>query len=66
MSSYYLTHLEKLKAEVQQRCGCLLEAMKPSNTRMYGGCNVGHVDPSAVRLAVDDFKSILAEIRRLK
>lgn len=58
---YNAEHILKLRSEVAARCDQLLSALHvpPSvDTIMLNACDI--------RLAVDDFKSILAEIKRLK
>lgn len=59
---YYARHLRRLAAEADGR---FLELMRALDTRQAEGEDVVQVDSVRVRLAVDDFKVILSEIRRL-
>ena len=61
---YQQSHIRKLHHELGQRIDALHLAI-PYNRHKRPTDNV-EIDGTEVRLAVDDFKSILAEIRRLK
>lgn len=60
---YKVSHIVRLRDEVSVRYNVLLRALAtPSAFR----CNNVVIDGSKIRMAVDDFKSVLSEIRRLK
>lgn len=61
--NYYAFHLRRLADEADGR---FRELMRVLDTRQAEGESLMQVDSVRVRLAVDDFKVILAEIRRLK
>ncbi|GAJ02833.1 unnamed protein product [marine sediment metagenome] len=60
---YYAHHLMRLTDEADSRFHELLSAL---DTKQLRGNDVVHIDSVRIRLAVDDFKTILTEIRRLK
>ena len=64
MARYYNIHLQHLYTELQERYDRLTAALPATNNRSYFGTLVP--DGVKVRVAVDDFKAILTEIRRLK
>ena len=63
MSKYYAKHLHRLRHEAQTRFDELLRALDTGGKR---GTDTLMVDGMQIRLAVDDFKVILTEIRKLK
>lgn len=63
MSKYYAEHLHRLRYQAQARFDELLRALETGDRR---GTDLVLVDGMQVRLAVDDFKVILTEIRKLK
>ena len=63
MSKYYANHLYRLRHQAQTRFDELLRALDPGDNR---GTDTVMVDGVKIRLAVDDFKVILTEIRKLK
>jgi hypothetical protein len=62
---YYQAYIEKMTTEARDRFGRLLDALKgrPVSVR---GKNCIDLDGSAIRMAVDDFSTILKELRKLK
>jgi len=63
MAKYYAKHLRRLAGEADNR---FRELMRALDTCGIDGDSSVQVDGVRVRLAVDDFKVILAEMRRLK
>lgn len=63
LTRYKANHIRRLRDEAQGRCNRLLDLLHVP-TRYSGEFVL--VDGSKVRVAVDDFKSVLSEIRRLK
>lgn len=63
MARYYAKHLRRLAGEADTR---FRELMRALDTHGANGDTIVQPDSVRVRLAVDDFKTILAEIRRLK
>ena len=63
MTQYYADHLYRLRHQAQTRFDELMRALDPG---CYRGTNTVRVDGVKIRLAVDDFKVILTEIRKLK
>ena len=63
---WYKSHLDKLTNEAIERFQRLMDAMKPHSTTSRNGKEAVVVHGSNIRIAVDDFKTILAEIRKLK
>jgi len=63
MSRYTAGHLHRLRHQAQSRFDELLRAL---NTGPNRGTDAVAVDGMQIRLAVDDFKVILTEIRKLK
>jgi len=63
MSKYYAKHLKRLAGEADTR---FRELMRALDTHGREGDDTIQVDGTRIRLAVDDFKTILTEIRRLK
>ena len=62
MPRYRVSHVVGLREELYSRFDRLVDAF-PVCRRGQENCTV---DGSKMRLAVDDFKAILAELRRLK
>lgn len=60
---YKVSHIVQLREEVSVRCTALLRTLETPS--IFGGGDIA-VDASRVRIVVDDFKSVLTEIRRLK
>ncbi len=60
---YKADHIKRLCAETQARYYQIMDALYVPIT--FSG-DYTTVDGSQVRMAVDDFKSVLSEIRRLK
>jgi len=63
MTRYYAHHLKRLRCEAGTRFQNLMRALDTFNVDNDSTVNV---DGTRIRLAVDDFKTILSEIRRLK
>ena len=63
MSKYYAKHLNCLRYQAQTRFDELLRALDTGGNR---GTDTVAVDGMQIRLAVDDFRAILTEIRKLK
>jgi hypothetical protein len=63
MSRYYTKHLRRLAGEADTRFGELMRAL---DARGKDRDTAIQIDGTRIRLAVDDFKTILTEIRRLK
>ena len=63
MSKYYAYHLRRLAGEADTR---FKELMRTLDTHGVDRDTTVQVDGTQIRLAVDDFKTILTEIRRLK
>ena len=63
MTRYYAKHLRRLANEADIR---FRELMRALDTGRLDNDSTVQVDGTRVRLAVDDFKTILTEIRRLK
>jgi hypothetical protein len=63
MTKYYAKHLHRLRHEAQTRFDELMRALDTGGRR---GTDILQVDGMQIRLAVDDFKVILTEIRKLK
>jgi len=63
MTRYYARHLKRLSNEASDRFQKLMRVL--STHGKIGGDTV-EVDGIHIRLAVDDFKTILTEIRKLK
>lgn len=63
MTRYYARHLRRLANEADTR---FKELMRALDTHGADDDSTLQPDGVRVRLAVDDFKSILAEIRKLK
>lgn len=63
MTRYYARHLRRLANEADTR---FRELMRALDTHGAEGDSIIQPDGIQVRLAVDDFKTILTEIRRLK
>lgn len=57
--------IQRLKNEAQERFYHLMNALIGTET-INRGSKVLTFDPSKIRLAVDDFTTVLKEIRRLK
>lgn len=60
---YRSSHIRRLRDEAQARCNNLLDVLNVPNAYEHDFITV---DGCEVRMAVDDFKSVLSEIRRLK
>ena len=68
MGNYYHSHVRRLTQEARKRFDRLVEVLTP-HAAIHHPVNdkeVISINGCDVRLAVDDFKTILAEIRRLK
>lgn len=63
MTKYYARHLKRLASEADTRFKELIRALDTHGAR---GLDIVQPDGVRVRLAVDDFKTILTEIRKLK
>jgi hypothetical protein len=63
---YYAASVGRLKEEARARFERLMAALTCGSSFMFRGHEVTNVNGTDVRLAVDDFKTILAEIRKLK
>ncbi len=63
MSRYYAWHILKLRTEAHRRFDRLMEAIELGDSR---GDDLLPVEGMRIRLAVDDFKTILSGIRKLK
>ncbi len=64
---YRLGHLRKLADEAHYRFGRLIDALNITPAALGGrGDDAVQINAVDVRLAVDSFKAILTEIRRLK
>ena len=61
---YHYSHIRNLASEARSRFDNLLHALQMCDSG-YGKDEI-YIDGMTVRLAVDDFKTILAEIRKLK
>ena len=60
---YYRDHLRKLTHEAERRYAALIDVLYPGHGDARDKIEV---DGPAIRMAVDDFKTILTEIRRLR
>jgi len=63
MSRWYANHLHRLRHEAQTRFDRLMSALATGDKR---GDDLVEVDGVQIRLAVDDFKVILTEVRKIK
>lgn len=63
---YYSTYLRKLHLELADRYAKLVDSLTPTNQSGQGAMETGILDTVRVRLAIDDFKTILSEIKRIK
>jgi hypothetical protein len=63
--NYYVSHVKNLKDELRSRYDRLMLVLPDDKVFVHRGKDCVNLKGSDVRLAVDDFKSILAEIRRL-
>lgn len=63
MMSYYAKHIIRLQTEAASRFERLSHALDVGGRRGEDAVAMSGID---VRLAVDDFKNILSEIRKLK
>lgn len=63
MTRYYARHLRRLANEADIRFRKLMQAL---DTGRLDNDSTVQMDGIQIRLAVDDFKTILTEIRRLK
>ena len=63
---YFTSHIDKLKGEASERFARLMDSLKPQSTVTRDGRPVANFNGSDIRVAVDDFKTILAEIRKIK
>ena len=66
--NYYHSHIRRLTQEARKRFECLIEVLTPNAAARHplNDKEVVGINGYEVRMAVDDFKTILAEIRRLK
>ena len=60
---YKANHIRRLRDEATARYEAIVRALGVSS---FCGSDTIVVDGSETRMAVDDFKSVLSEIRRLK
>lgn len=60
---YYRDHLKNLTHQSERRYAALIDALYPGPG---DASDKIAIDGPAIRMAVDDFKTILTEIRRLK
>lgn len=67
MAYYNSDYLRRLQSEAQSRFDILIKTLQPDGNR-YTPTTVRNISISGidVRLAVEDFKAILTEIRKLK
>ena len=65
MSKYLRTYVLQLKQETHNRFRQLIESLEGKVER-FKGAECLNLNGSKIRIAVDDFKTILSEIRRLK
>ncbi len=63
MSKYFIPHVDRLRKEAEGRMADLRAALRTSHVKFD---DVIEVDGIRIRLAVEGFKAILAEIRKLK
>ena len=63
--TYYKTHIDQLRQETEDRFSRLLLALHGTQL-ILNGKECINLDGPMIRIAVDDFKTILVEIRRLK
>jgi hypothetical protein len=63
---YYRIGIRKLQREAQDRFNRLTAVLDPTPGTPIDNRERIIINGTSVRLAVDDFKTILAEIRRLK
>ena len=63
---YFTSHINKLKGEASERFARLMDSLKPHSTVSRNGKEAANFNGSDIRVAVDDFKTILAEIRKIK
>ena len=63
---YFTSHIDKLKGEASERFARIMGALNPHSTVTRDGRQAANFNGSDIRLAVDDFKTILAEIRKIK
>ncbi len=62
-SKWYAWHVLKLRTEAHARFDRLMDVLEIGDKR---GDDLLTLDGMRIRLAVDDFKNILSEIRKLK
>lgn len=65
MSYYNVTGIDRLKREARERFERLLASLDGPKS-VCRGTDVLALDASKIRMAVDDFHTILKELRRLK
>jgi len=63
MTRYYARHLRRLSSEADTRFRKLMQTL---STHGKIGADTVEIDGIHIRLAVDNFKTILTEIRKLK
>jgi len=66
LGRYNVSHIKELTEQAHARFGRLLNALQSEEVLVYRGKDTMMVCTSDIRIAVDDFKTILSEIRRLK
>lgn len=68
MSNYHHSHILRLQYEARERFNRLMKVLTPHAAIHHpdNDREIVNVNGREVRLAADDFKTILAEIRRLK
>jgi hypothetical protein len=64
---YQLNYVEALKTEARVRYDVLMQALQcTEESRLMNGKKATRIDGLQVRLAVEGFKAVLAEIKKLK
>jgi hypothetical protein len=66
MGDYYHSHILRLKKTAGERFERPMQLLTPDAAVHLGNKEVVGVNGCAIRIAVDDFATILKEIRRLK
>ena len=66
MAKYQAAHIARLRREINSRVDHLESTLRNLPESNIRGKLVVDVDGMSVRMAVEDFKAILAEVKRLK
>jgi len=68
MGEYYHSHILRLQQEARQRFDRLMATLTPHAAvhHPHNDKEIVNINGCGVRFAVDDFKTVLLEIRRLK